>query len=381
MHIKIANMLRVTEAEFDLHPGRITCVSGPNEAGKSSIAALAAGILCRDGNPLKAGKGAGKVYLTDDTDAGGVELTDQGQPLARWVGSSGEVAEFVPEHPVQASSPGAVGLIDFCASMTGPSRTALWEGYFLPPVEKLRDMIQRQLEPHLGKKLLGEIMELVDDGDMSAVVRSYEGRARDAKSDWQSLTGENWGIAKAADWIPAGWTADLDGESPETMAKAFAGAREGLQAHHVEHAVSVADIARAKDAAERVPAARQAVQDTQGAYSKAHDTLETEKGALAVLQGALRALQNECGEVFRVEPREQNHLTCPHCQGSVIAAGGALKPYDPAAVAGRACRLESHRRRQGEGRRGQVGRMRRRGRASHAVPDVPGGGVAGGRHR
>ena len=335
MHIKIVNMLRVTEAELDLHAGRITCVSGANATGKTSLATLAAGILCRNGNPLSAGKGAGKVYLTDDTDSGGVELTDGGQPLARWVGSSGEVAEFVPEHPLAPSSPGAVGLIDFCASMSGPARTALWEAYFLPPIAKLRDMIERQLKPHLNAKRLADIMKLVDGGDMSAVAKSYEGRARDEKSFWQRLTGENWGIAKAADWIPAGWTADLDGETVETAEKGLAAAREGLQAHHVEHAVSVSEVARAREAADGVPASRRALEDAQAAYSAAADTLTAEKGALARLEGERTELRTDFVNHKGAEPREQNHWECPHCKGAVVAAsgGGGLRAYDPTAVA------------------------------------------------
>ena len=50
--IEISNMLRIESAKLTLQPGKITTVSGPNEAGKTSIATLVGAILSRSDNPL-----------------------------------------------------------------------------------------------------------------------------------------------------------------------------------------------------------------------------------------------------------------------------------------------------------------------------------------
>ena len=321
MQIKIANVLGVANADLDLTPGRIATVSGLNRAGKTSLSTAVGAALCHDANPLGAARNVGKIYLRDNADTGEVEISEGGEPIIKWQVATGDMAHFAQAEEVTPSTPGPVGLIEFCAGMTAPARTALWEGYFLPPVEELRALIERQLKPHLADRTLNEVMEKIDAGDMTEVVKAYEQRARDAKAAWMAITGDQWGPRKGADWLPDGWAAHLDGHTPESAVKEWQEAKDGLTGFNIAHAVSAADVARAKDAAARIPEARKIAEVTDKTLTEAEKAYDEVYGQL---QGIVRSIPNAKTDLERLKARkpvEDRFLVCPRVPDAVGGPG------------------------------------------------------------
>ena len=249
IEIEINNMLKIKSGTLKLEPGQVTSVVGPNASGKTSTATIVGALASREGNPSGGGKRSTSLYLNDDADAGGATLSIDGEPVVKWDAGSGELATFQEGHdPVTG---GVSGLVDFCASTSPQARTALWESYFLPSVDVLRGKIKEQLDGKVGGTQLDEIMELIDSGDMSNVSKSYEARRRKAKEDWMYIAGSTWGSAKAADWVPEGWTADMDGMSETVGEEALEDAEAKVRALQVDQAVSATEIQQAREAVEK----------------------------------------------------------------------------------------------------------------------------------
>ena len=323
IQIEVSNMLRIEQAKLDLIPGHVTVVTGPNEAGKTSFATLAGAILSRDENPLGAGKGQGSLYLHDQAENGHVSLrltnpSDENDvvEVAKWDAKSGEMMRY--DINARASGLGAVGLVDFCAQMTGPAKTALWESWFLPPVEEMRQAIKRQLQSQMKPEQLEEIMQLIDGGNLKNVVDAYTARRRSSKEKWMGVTGETWGLTKAADWIPSGWSADMDGLTLAALEEELEIAQDELRSQQIDHAVSVSDIQAAKKArldASEVAKKGKALKVELGVIEKRvvernahHDELKQD------LADATRELEAH----RRSEPNEQQFKECGACGAKLI---------------------------------------------------------------
>ena len=251
MKILIENMLRVKSGEIHLQPGGITTLVGDHAAGKTSLGSLVGSLSARNENPYHLAKSQKKAYLHDGADAGRIELrADDDEPICRWDAVSGELDIFVNEEERDEipSTPAAVGLINFCDDLTPKMRTALWEGYFLPPLEILKEKLEARLKEHLDKKTLKDVIDVIDDGEMKNVIRAYEIRRKNSKSMWTQVTGEHWGVAKAADWIPDGWSAGMDGMDETDAQTALDECKNDLRTLQVMQSVTASDIAKAIEA-------------------------------------------------------------------------------------------------------------------------------------
>ena len=314
MDIKISNMLRIREAQLSLEPGRITCVTGRNASGKTSIATIAGALLAGDPNPAGASKAQGKVYVRDGTDAGLAELFLDGSDVAevRWLAQSGELAVREENSP---SSAGAVGLVDFTGQLSPAARTALWEEYFLPPLEYLDAKFREALAGHVDPKLIEDLMtHLHAEGDFTGIVRAYQTRMRDEKRQWTRYTGEEWGSRKAADWVPQGWLAELDTRTNEDMVAEFHQAEQVLRAAQIAHAVDASVIERAEQARRELPSAQAELEqaaDAQEQCWQALDELKREADQLKSGQRvALRLYEDTRGKLTRAQ-REREALREP----------------------------------------------------------------------
>lgn len=272
MKIRISNMLRLEDAELDLVPGRITVVTGRNEAGKTSIATIAGSLLAHEANPAGVSKAHGAVYLRRGADAGEAQLVVDDQIVVRWLGPTGELAQLVAR---RASTPAAVGLVDFCGPMSQPERVKLWEGYFLPKTAQLEAAVREALKPYAKPSIIDNIIaHLRLEGNFKAMEDAYRTRSRDAKVEWTRVTGETWGSRKGADWLPAGWVAELDGVTVEDAQRRLDDAQAGLQSAQIAHAVDASIIARAEEAAVKIPDAQRRVDGAQNAMNAARRAIE-----------------------------------------------------------------------------------------------------------
>ena len=334
MKIRISNMLRVQEAEFVLEPGRITTVTGRNASGKTSLATIAGALCAGTGNPVGASKGQGKVYLRDSADSGSAELFDNnGGVIVRWLAQTGELARLYEDDA--SSSPAGVGLIDFCSQMSPTARVGLWEEYFLPPPEVLEERIRKALAPHVPATLLEDLMEHArTDSGFDGIVKAYQTRARDAKRSWTHITGEEWGVKKAADWLPGGWLADLDGTTFEAADHVVDEAQAAVQSGQIAHAVSATIIAQAREAAERIPHAQVAYNTAERAHGEAvlsvQNALDANKPALDAIETA----EHEARQLADERDRITRELTLQHRDKPKVPDGDSIVDDNASLAAG-----------------------------------------------
>lgn len=369
MKIRISNMLRVERAEIALERGAITTVAGRNASGKTSLATIAGALFAADGNPVGASKGQGKVYLRDGADAGVAELLDPNDGImVRWLAQSGELASLYEGE--SGSSPAGVGLIDFCAAMSPAARVGLWETYFLPPPEVLEARIRKALEPYVNKTLLEELMEHSrEDKGFDGIVKAYQARARDAKRSWTRITGEEWGIKKAGDWLPDGWLADLDGTTLEAADKVVDEAKHVVQSGQIAHAVDASLIAQAEEAKAKVPAAQSAVNVADRAVGEARLALQNAVDAHAPTIEKLETLERDMA-ALRIERREVDSALQSHRINRPAVPDGDVPVSSNESLAWEG-RITQHEAREPQKASFVTGVTERRERIEHLVDNPP----------
>ena len=244
--IEITDVLGIRRAEIPLTPGTVTHVVGLNGAGKSSIAVCAQALLARAVDPLGLGR-ARAGYAGGGT-----------APYARlggtvWRPTQGSVEI---EEGQRASSPAAVGLVDFTARLDATRRReaiAAALGIDTRAIAAIAD--------HVHGSDAADAEHRVGAEGWAAAEAVYRDRARRAKREWRETAGEQYGVAKAADWAPAGWHADLDSLDPAGARAAIADAQEAHEeavrntgasdASRAARAKAIADLPRTPRAARR----------------------------------------------------------------------------------------------------------------------------------
>ena len=262
INIKIKNMLAINEADIDLVPGKVTGITGLNATGKTSLAILTGALLTGEGNPA-GGKVNQKIYLQDNAGFGEALFSTDGELVSRWNAVSGEMSVF--ESNFHRPCAETVGLVDFCGQMTQPQKIALWEGLFLPPAHilnekletRLKPHIQAQLTPHIQADTLEELMRMVREEDIEIVFKTYQSRARNSKRAWTGITGETWGQAKGAGWVPKTWVSSLNGVTVQKLEKKQAFQQGMLRSLHVDQAITRGDVERGKEALAKLEKTRE----------------------------------------------------------------------------------------------------------------------------
>ena len=325
MKVEISNWLGVAEQQLDLVPGTVTAILGKNATGKTSIATAVATVLTRNVNPYKVPATRLKVYIRDGAERGSVVLTeDNGDPLVAWDLLAGDltVAAAAPT-PL---SPASVGLVDFM-SLTGKSAVELWEGLFLPPAASLIGQVKQELEGRVPPEDLAGVLKTLAQRGWESLDTVYQDRARRAKQSWQKVTGLDYGVKVAADWLPDGWAAYLDGRTEEDCVNRLSEAQDALTGMHVAHALTSVDIQRAKNAREEIPhherrvAACNARVEEWGAKGK--DLYERTNDAILKSEADRKAIDKERTK----RPRKESTLYCPACKQELSYSGTHLATY------------------------------------------------------
>lgn len=334
MQLRIANMLGIVEAEMDLSPGRVFAVTGGNASGKSSLAVAAGAVLARQDNPLGAASTQVKLYMHDGAVAGEVALSDA-EGSVRWFMPTGDLQQAPG---VVFSSSAAVGLEDFISHRSPAALAALWEGLFLPSSEKIAEQLKKRLKPILDeesiKRILKTIKSAEDDPTVAAdkgwtiAQSTYVERAKQAKRQWMSITGTEWGVRKGADWLPDRWLAEFDGVTVQDAERDLEEAETAVQAAHVAHAVDASQVDQAREAKRKIPAAERAMAEAETADDEAQAAAAEEIREREDARNALRAADLKVSQARRKleDTRDggSHTVTCPACQAKLVLLHGKL---------------------------------------------------------
>ena len=325
LDIKIGNMLRIEDADLQMNFGKITGITGMNAVGKTSIATLVGAILTGYDNPA-GGNTKQKIYLKDDTDAGSATVQLNDEPVTSWNALTGEMSVY--ESAYQRPHSAAVGMIDFCSSMSVAQRTALWEQFFLPPKKALKKQIEKQLKPHLDEQLLKDIMETVEDSEIDVVQKTYAARAKNEKRDWMGVTGETWGSAKGADWLPPQWTSELDGKTQKMLKQQLQFEEEELRSLHVDQAVTRADIERAKESVAKAEELDKQIAELRLKARGLKPGLDEQKAGVDDLGERMRDCNSKRSQHQHNKPMKSKTMNCPDCGAVLLRTGDSLVSFD-----------------------------------------------------
>jgi energy-coupling factor transporter ATP-binding protein EcfA2 len=297
MQLHIRGVVGIDAATVEVN--KIALLVGQTGAGKSTIADAARAALTRDpmvrglkaknalSGVVRGGHPKGTVSLSTDSDnavgivypAGTVETT--GSPPHA--------------HPIVAGSYSVFGL-----SMKNRA-------------EIIGELIRALPTPEdVHKAVTG--LEVADPGKIAAAVNAkiaeqgWDGayqHARDRgiqlKGQWEGVTSERYGSAKAAQWIPDGWGGDLEEASLDALQKALADAQNARD-----------DLIRHQGQDEGVLEATRELARKRDGHAKKLVELE------AQLPSFERRLKESQDALAALPEAEENKvvLDCPHCGAS-----------------------------------------------------------------
>lgn len=303
MRVVVDNFRGIKRAEIDL--SKVALIAGPNAAGKSSIAQAVSAALAGLPIPFEGLKKSEAGMLVHSGTAAGAIAIESGAGVIR---VQYPQAKIVTEGTPPSATTFALGvesLVD--KSPKEMAATLLRYLKALPTEADLREAAAGiPLEPKHVDQLWKRIADLGWDGAHQAAKES----GIKLKAQWEGVTGERYGPAKAEQWIPAGWEADLDAASEETLQAVLTQARDMLEATIATSAVSGAERDRLKALAAGGYEANQRLALAQAAHANAVRHYEK--------------CQEEMNALPRPETKEHS-VACPHCQKAVVIRGQKLE--------------------------------------------------------
>ena len=314
MKLTIENLLGIRRAEVEIDG--IVEVVGANASGKTSIATVVQALTTHDANPLGIPAAQSKTVYPHDGDAEGyAELNG-----VEWRPGKGGITVDGGSAPL--SRPEAVGLIDYTARRGEKERMESLQSALLPKTDTIVEAIGESLKKILPSRDLKGVLDVIRERGFDAAEGIYAERGREAKRQWQEVTGRNYGVKVAADWRPDGWLANMDSATPQEAEEGVTGAREQLSALHQVQSVSEAEAQAAEEAKDKIPEAQKAVGDLEAMMGESQadlDGLPLNQAAKAVKEAETELARQR--QVSKGIPT----ITCPHCHGAVaVSEGGDL---------------------------------------------------------
>ena len=316
-------------------------VVGPNAGGKTSIATACQALLAREPNPLHYTVAEMRQYVREGDGEGVAFIVepDEGNPLVTWIPTASEGVLTTVEGAEQ-SHPMAVGLVDFTARMPAKTRAGLLQPILLPDPETVLEQLREDLQPYLPERDLEGVIAEVGKRGWEAAATIFEDRMRRAKREWCETTGRGrFGSKVAADWRPAGWTADHDRLTAEEADRLVEEARVERDELLREVVIGEAELLAAETAKAQLPAVNAALAEVEAELEGRRDAEATAKQAHGAAEAPIReqrealARLDATGVALKagMELGGPTH-ECPHCgRGLAITTSlvPEVKPWEP----------------------------------------------------
>ena len=330
MELIIENIFCYESLNVEIPRGPVL-ITGENSTGKTSLARILACLTSHNQNPAGLSGAATKAYVRDGAVEGMASLGG-----VVWQPPSGLA---VPTGIKPIAPPHAVGLVKFMSGRSANERAKVWEGMFLP------EDPEPILEPvwNLPKNQLFAVLKTIRDEGWEEAQKIYHGQALASRRQWEDITGERYGIAKASQWKPKSWETDLDGLSEDDVRSAITNANDALRQLGVKQAVEQDRVDRGVEARDNTlpiivstladkKAVRQPIIEEVGSLRKDRAELtqdfERAKSNMNAQSSKARGIKNGI-----LEMQDDKSLPCPHCgeglqvqQGKVVAYSNVVDP-------------------------------------------------------
>lgn len=298
MLITVKNYRGIEEAELTLSP--IALVAGPNGAGKTSIAQATAAALTGSAVAIEGvNKGDAGLLLRDGAKRGRCTVADDhGSSTANWPGASTSGEGEPP-----AASAIACGLESIAGMKPKDAAQALLAALKAEPTRE--ELAAELAKAGIGEDTLGVVWAAIESGGWDAAHKRAVEAGTKRKGAWEHITGERYGVAKAASWRAPGTPENVVGL--DQLLEEQQGALEAAIAHQ---AVGEAE----------VESMRRAVQAGEGAA----DTVQRLEQRLVAARAAEQELANK-RQALPAPEDEERTTPCPHCEKPVVIAGATLR--------------------------------------------------------
>ena len=238
MRLEINNLRGIAHEVVEI--GDVAVIRRDNTGGKTTIAAAAAACLGRDSDPLALGVRQAARYVRDGAEAKDATavLTGPGWEII-WLAGRGTftIEGSPPEISAMAARVGKP-LIAGNRQMAGQEWLSVLEGAALTESE-IADALWQHLEfVRDARPWVDRIAQALESADDAGWQREYDyaqDRVVTGKRAWQDIVAEAgeheiYGVAKAAPWVPSGWSPQLEGLSAEAASRAVTEAENEVTA-------------------------------------------------------------------------------------------------------------------------------------------------------
>jgi hypothetical protein len=322
--LTIQNFLRVADLDLDLSGSGVHLFCGANEAGKSTVAESVRFALIGDTPRVRLKKNY-PLLVTRGAKKGSVSLTFDGVTIQRDV-RTGELKEpfkLTGEQLTAASIAfGAQAVVDLSPD---DRRSLLFK---LAAVKVTTEEIMRRMVADYDvPEKVAQRYEPSLKGGIDAGLKAAEADATRLRAKWSEITGETYGSNKAVCWKPeiaAGakrpiLTSPDDLKIMQERADAIEAQIESLHkaigsetANEARRELLNADIARAKEAAAGLEAARKLQAELEASCTQKRDEVEAKVFILTKTRAAGKVIQ------------------CPSCDSDLqLSQDGQLEFADP----------------------------------------------------
>lgn len=357
MRITVKNYRGIESAVIELTP--MALIAGKNYAGKSSIclpvaAAISGQVIPhirigKDGKPTAMfNRSQAGVLVRGGMDKGSVSIeSNSGKVSLSWPDLESK-SEGVPPHS-SVYAAGLVSIVDFEDRARSAFLTEMLGSN--PGKADLADALPEMTPEHLQR-----IWDAIVANGWDHAHKDVKEHGARLKGQWEGVTNERYGAAKAVGWLPQSWDESLQGASQQQLESDVADAKKALETAVAGAAVDEHEIARLRgviDAAlpEDKLAAVADIAGLQGDLAQARQGLEEAVANQAVdeseiqrlqgiassieklpdwtadLEAAQAAHQQAVDELNAMPPADKPASTqaCPHCEKPLIVVGNTIQ--------------------------------------------------------
>ena len=302
MKIKIQNFRGISNAEIEIPKGGICLIGGLNYQGKTSIAQAVGCLVSGNTLPLNIEKSQIQYILHEGTTRGSVE-SDNPRVKISWPQCHIEGTSA----GLSATATGMESVLDMDVKTRAKFLNEILhaEPEFSDLELKLKESGLNSLTESLWKNIQGL-------GWDSTYSKAKETGAK-LKGGWEEITGDNYGSAKAANWIPDNWDATLDAATEADLKARVDQAREFVEASIAHAAVSQEQVGRLKSAADSIPGYMEELM-------KVGQKLEEPENQIKIISKRFESLPR---------PKEDGECQpCPKCHALLRVSGGKIVVAD-----------------------------------------------------
>lgn len=340
MIVKVTNFRGISRAE--IRPRGVTLIAGPNAAGKTStLQAIVAGTTSKSipieglakthgAQLVHSGTAMGEIIIETPVGESRVTYPDASRTST---GIPLEISEYaagvksILDEPkksrgellsdVLKTAPTEVELEDeIIAQMLDPTGQKQYRAIAnLPPEDMKKTLQANPIAPDMVSKITGifssfrRLWSTIVAQGWDAAWEQVKQTGTKLKGQWEQITAERYGTAKAAGWMPKEWDADLTTATAERLEIELKQEREWLEVAMTDQAVNEAEIARLQGLADNKDTLKKAVEEANAAK----DALLTNDAQIAA-------------GIRNLPPAEQpKTCACPHCQQPVMITGTELR--------------------------------------------------------